>query len=251
MATYRERREARAARLDEWAAKREAQQPALNEAARADEAATGIPFGQPILVGHHSERRHRAAIERVDRNMNAAVENARKAESMSSRAESIRAAADAAIYSDDPDAVERLREKIAGLEAERDRIKAYNATCRKRARTGLDNLTEADREQWKADILAARPTKGEVRGLMSSIQHQPSACPGGRFPAYHLTNLSGNISRLRKRLQGLEAPERGRWLEARRADECRACGAEVGPGDRVLYFKRSRAVECEGCADKP
>ncbi|WP_132290495.1 DUF3560 domain-containing protein [Kribbella sp. VKM Ac-2568] len=28
-----------------------------------------IPLGQPILVGHHSERRHRRDIERMDRLM--------------------------------------------------------------------------------------------------------------------------------------------------------------------------------------
>jgi hypothetical protein len=50
MATYRERREARAEQLREWADRREAKQPALNQAARADEATTGIPFGQPILA---------------------------------------------------------------------------------------------------------------------------------------------------------------------------------------------------------
>jgi hypothetical protein len=48
--------------------------------ARSDEDATGIPFGQPILVGHHSERRHRATIERADRAMRRGVEASREAE---------------------------------------------------------------------------------------------------------------------------------------------------------------------------
>jgi uncharacterized protein DUF3560 len=38
-------------------------------------AVAGIPFGQPILVGHHSERHHRAAIARSDRNEAAAREH--------------------------------------------------------------------------------------------------------------------------------------------------------------------------------
>lgn len=33
-----------------------------------------IPFGQPILVGHHSEKRHRRDIDRIDRNMRAGTE---------------------------------------------------------------------------------------------------------------------------------------------------------------------------------
>jgi hypothetical protein len=75
--TYRERREAKADRLRDYAGRREAKQGMLDEAARSDEGATGIPFGQPILVGHHSERRHRRVIERVDRAMGAAVDNAK------------------------------------------------------------------------------------------------------------------------------------------------------------------------------
>jgi len=35
--------------------------------ARSRKATAGIPFGQPILVGHHSERRHRNAIEKSRR----------------------------------------------------------------------------------------------------------------------------------------------------------------------------------------
>ena len=36
---------------------------------RADEIAEGRPFGQPILVGHHSERRARADQKRINQNM--------------------------------------------------------------------------------------------------------------------------------------------------------------------------------------
>jgi hypothetical protein len=51
--TTRERREARAARLREWADKREAKSTAAFDAVR--QIADNIPMGQPILVGHHSE----------------------------------------------------------------------------------------------------------------------------------------------------------------------------------------------------
>lgn len=40
----------------------------------AHDAVGGIPFGQPILVGHHSEGRHRAALKRHDRNMHKGIE---------------------------------------------------------------------------------------------------------------------------------------------------------------------------------
>jgi hypothetical protein len=48
----------------------------------------GIPFGQPILIGHHSERRHRAAAEKVQNGLHKAVEEHKKSEYWKSRAES-------------------------------------------------------------------------------------------------------------------------------------------------------------------
>jgi hypothetical protein len=75
---------------------------------RADQAATKaqthyevarrvgdrIPFGQPILVGHHSESRHRRDIDRINGNMSKSVELSRKAERLESRADSRQAKAD-------------------------------------------------------------------------------------------------------------------------------------------------------------
>lgn len=245
MSTYRERRLAKAERLREWSEAREAKQAALSEAARGDEAATGIPFGQPILVGHHSERRHRRAIERMNRAMAASVDNSQKAERMAERADNIEAQAANAIYSDDPDAIERLREKIEEMEAERARIKAYNASCRKAAKDGgtgdLSILTEPERES-----------------LLSTAK----ACPyqigkGGSAPSYWLTNLGGNISRQRKRLAHLEAEAarpaddrgRGRVMEARYGGECADCGATVERGDTMTYYRRTREVVCAACEE--
>lgn len=39
---------------------------------------SAIPLGQPILVDHHSERRHRRDIERIDQNMRKSVEESNK-----------------------------------------------------------------------------------------------------------------------------------------------------------------------------
>jgi len=45
-----------------------------------------IPLGQPVLVGHHSEGRHRRALERSDQHMRKALEESRKAEYWQNRA---------------------------------------------------------------------------------------------------------------------------------------------------------------------
>src|SRR2546423_1610900 len=126
--TYRERRLAKAQRLREWADKRAQKSNVNYEAAYA--IIEQIPPGQPILVGHHSEKRHRRDLERYDTNMHNSLEHSNKAEEMRSRADNIEEAAGNAIYSDDPDATEQLETKLARLEAERDGIKAYNKSAR-------------------------------------------------------------------------------------------------------------------------
>lgn len=50
------------------------------------ESATGIVFGQPILVGHHSEGRHRKTLERADNAMRKSIEESGKAEDYERRA---------------------------------------------------------------------------------------------------------------------------------------------------------------------
>lgn len=75
---YERKQEARRERLLAAAERAEAQSEAAYKRADLREEASGIPFGQPILVGHHSERRHRAAIKRADNAMRASIEEMRK-----------------------------------------------------------------------------------------------------------------------------------------------------------------------------
>jgi len=187
--TYRERREAKAERLREWADKREAKSKAA--LSQADAMYDAIPFGQPILVGHYSEGRDRRYRDRAWNTMGRGVEHGRKAEEMRRRADNIEAAAERAVYSDDPDAAERLTERIAELEAERARIVAYNKSCRKAAKTGgTGDLSLLDDRQRAEIATLARVCPYQVRD-------------GGAFPSYATSNLSGNIGRLRKRLAAL------------------------------------------------
>lgn len=203
--TYRERREARAARLRGWAEKRDARSDRAFDRARA--IGDNIPLGQPILIGHHSEGRHRRDLERMDSAMRDAVESEKKAASMRSRADNIEAAAEHAIYSDDEDAIPRLRERVAALEAERERVKAYNASCRK----GAPDLELLDERQ---------------RAQIASCLRVGFGGKKGSFPTYHLRNLGGNITRQRNRLRALEA-----WAarEAKRLEAEAPNATEAGP----------------------
>lgn len=83
--------------------------------------------GQPILIGHHSERRHRRDLENVDRNMGALVALDKKAQYLSARAEVV---GSAGIASDDPDALAQLQDKLAKREARQQAMKDANKTQR-------------------------------------------------------------------------------------------------------------------------
>ena len=185
--TTRDRRLAKAERLREWAETRERKSAAAFQGVR--QIADGIPMGQPILVGHHSEKRHRRDIDRMDRGMRRGIEHQDKAKDMVSRAGNIEEAVDRAIYRDDPDAIARLTAKLAELEGRRDRYKAENAAYRKgdtafAACLGIDLAhASALREKIEAGYSWCR---------------QP-------HPSYSLQNLGGTITKERKRLAQLTA----------------------------------------------
>ncbi|MBX2987796.1 MAG: DUF3560 domain-containing protein [Bdellovibrionaceae bacterium] len=79
-----ERDLAKAERYQTYAANAEARAESRYNTARA--IGSAIPLGQPILVGHHSERRHRRDIERIDQNMRKSVEESDKAAYLKGRA---------------------------------------------------------------------------------------------------------------------------------------------------------------------
>lgn len=66
-----ERAEERAERFEDYSKKRMSEAKAARDA--VDAIADGIPCGQPILVGHHSERRARKDQERINNGMRKAV----------------------------------------------------------------------------------------------------------------------------------------------------------------------------------
>lgn len=176
--TYRQRREAKAARLRGWA---EARVERAEATLAADERFRG-DYAFNTQPGHIPERAR--VIAREDR----AYASMRKAAEMTARADGIEAQAAAAIYSDDPDAIERLREKLSRLEAERAAIVAFNKAVRAK---GADAVA----------IVSALPPD-----LLADWKRtRYGYCKDAGFPAYATSNLSGNISRLRERIARLEA----------------------------------------------
>lgn len=175
----------KAARLDRMRdrASRLKTESAMHEAS-ARSIASHTPFGQPILVGHHSEKRHRRDIERIDRGFRRSHDLAKEAEALERRAE--RSERSGAISSDDPEAVEKLREKLAGVERDRER------------------MTEANRAVRSANPREALATLGFSESLIEkALTRDPMGNIG--FPPYALRNAASEAARLRERIRELEA----------------------------------------------
>ena len=113
MATGKERKQARADRYRERALQAKAGSTAAYR--RSEELVEHIPPGQPILVGHHSETKHRRALERSWNALGKSVELEQKANYYEAKAEA--AEHNRAIYAEDDDAVENLTERVAALES--------------------------------------------------------------------------------------------------------------------------------------
>ena len=91
-----------------------------------------IPLGQPILVGHHSEKWDRNNRDKMNRNEEKAWEEVKKGNYYEGKAARIEKnlETNAVISSDDPDAVTKLEAKLAGMERYREKIKEYNKAAR-------------------------------------------------------------------------------------------------------------------------
>jgi hypothetical protein len=91
--------------------------------------ASAIPFGQPILVGHHSEKWDRNYRRRIHNNYDKGFQELDKADYYRQKAEAVDN--NNAISSDDPDAIKKLKAKLEKLEGQRTKIKEINKQARR------------------------------------------------------------------------------------------------------------------------
>lgn len=179
---YETRKTERTQRLRDRASRLAVEADAATMAAKS--ISDRIPFGQPILVGHHSEKRHRRDVERINRASRKAVELRDEATSLIRRADA--SENDRTISSDDPRALDKLRAKLAEIEARRARMVAAN---------------KAVRSKSPRESLAALGFSAE---LIEKIMTPDFAGRIG-FPPYALQNAAAECSRIRKRIEGLVA----------------------------------------------
>jgi hypothetical protein len=192
---FSKRQERKKERLQKRAenAKREADQ--AYEA--TDRIAKSIPFGQPILVGHHSERGHRADLKRIDRGMRKAIEKNRESEELLRRAEVV---GTGGISSDDPEAVAKLGSKLELLLQKQDFMKRLNAAWR----TAGKPEPYAPEPTWEQIQKDAKVDAEALQQVRRDMARRWAWQPGAPFPAYALSNLSSEIRRVRTRIGDLQ-----------------------------------------------
>lgn len=181
--TRKERQEVRAERYREYADNADKRATAAFNASSA--AVEHIPLGQPILVGHHSERAHRRALERSNSSMMRSVHESEKAAYYRQKAEAVENNDN--IYIGDDDAVERLKKKIAELTALQEQMKGANKIVRAKSMSDVDKIDAL------VHLGISRPKANKMVG--SQII----------FPGYMLTNNNAKINAAKKQLAKAEA----------------------------------------------
>lgn len=232
--SYSERQEARKQRFEELAANAESQSNAAHSQARR--MGENIPFGQPILIGHHSEGRDRRYRARITGTYEKSFALMGKAEHYRRKAAGV---GTAGISSDDENAIEKLTEQLTGLQAKQERMKAVNKVIRQRAGdtdAQIDGLLALG---WLTNEQARELVEGDF-------------CKRVGYPSYALTNNNANIRRIEQRIKELEArakletkEEKGRFYTYREdTDENRVMFIFDGkPSEAIRAILKSNAFK--------
>ena len=203
---YEQKQEARRERLLAAADRAEAQSEAAYKRADMREEVSGIPFGQPVLVGHHSEGRHRAAIRRADNAMRSSIEADKRAKELRGKAAGV---GTGGISSDDPEAIQKLQAEINAAQGLQDFMKSANVVIRKAMKAGVGPSSPIEElEPWmkKAADATGRPWgEGSIRAALT-----PDFANRIGYAPYQLQNNGANIKRMEKRIAQLRAAEAAR-----------------------------------------
>lgn len=178
---FHERRQNRIDYAREKAAKKQQESEQLYK--NAQQMASFIPFGQPILVGHHSEKRDRNYRAKIHRTFGKSFETQEKAEYYIDKATTIENSQ--AIFSDDPQAIDKLREKLAGIQAAQAYMKKANRYIKKGDKVGFLTMPHATEERWQE---LTNPKYSTRKG----------------FPPYTFQNNNGQMRRIKQRIEMLE-----------------------------------------------
>ena len=177
---YEERRERKINAFNQRAIKSSV--IANQEINMAHDMGSVIPLGQPILIGHHSEKKHRAHIKKIDAAYRRASEAEEKAAYYQDRAEA--AENNLSISGDDAEAANRYKTKLGQLEAAQEQMKAVNKAWKQgKEALHLLGLSNLDIEKLKSK--------------MPSYEKKP-------YPTWALSNNSAEIRRVKQKIEELK-----------------------------------------------
>ena len=135
--------------------------------------------GSPVLDGHHSENRHRRDLAKIDSDTRRGFEAQKAADGYRQRAASVE---HTGVSVHDDDAAELLRARIAGLEKQRDEMKAINTSWRK----------------CKGDT--AKISNDSHRKIIEGWLAHKESYDKKPIEGWQLSNIGANIRRLRARV---------------------------------------------------
>ena len=154
----------------------------LNKSSRMAEA---IPFGQPILIGHHSEQRDRNYRNKIWNTIGKSVKAAERAEYYEQKAKA--AENNNAIYLEDEDCIEKLEEKLRNHIHLQEQMKAANKIVKSK------KISDSDKIEKLKDIGLS---EGSAIKLIN-----PDQIHGPGFAPYQLSNNNAIIRNTKQRLE--------------------------------------------------
>jgi len=183
---YEAKQADRKARLEARAVQAEAQAATTYD--RAKQMGEAIPFGQPILVGHHREGRDRNYRQRIHSTYGKAFDLQKKADHYVQKAAAV---GDGGVSSDDPDAIAKLMCQVEKLIANQELMKRINQVIRKH---------KGDSEGQRRALLELGHSEESAQKLIT-----PDYTGRLGFPSYALTNNNANIRRIQQRIKQIHA----------------------------------------------
>lgn len=146
-----------------------------------------IPFGQPILIGHHSEKRSRRDADKIFNDMGKSVAESKKADYHAHKAQTI---GSGGIASDDSEAVAKLKAKLKRLETAQDLMKTVNKIVKK---------YKDHSEQLKALINYGTSEQDAIKLLEPGFNGRVG------YASYSISNNGATIRATKKRIEEVQA----------------------------------------------
>lgn len=181
--TREEKRQARIERLKNLAAN--ARRESTELFVKSSKMADVIPFGQPILVGHHSERSDRRYRNKIHETMGKSVKADEKAEYYERKVKA--AENNDSIYLDDENSVQKLEAKIERLTLLQENMKAGNKIVKNKKLSDLEKIDKLKKLGFSEKDAAYRIT--------------PNFYGGIGFPSSELSNNNAVIRNAKQRLE--------------------------------------------------